>query len=59
MEVWHRYEEKNDFNKYSLKEITQKGKELLDNGNREFIDSKINNDEMSIMLFTKYLTLQL
>ena len=50
--------EKNDFNKYSLKEITQKGKELLDNGNREFIDSKINNDEMSIMLFTSGTTNQ-
>ena len=44
--------EKNDFNKYSLKEITEKGKELLNSGKREFIDSKINNEEMSIMLFT-------
>ena len=44
--------EKSDFNKYSQKEIIQKGKELLENGNREFIDSKINNEEMAIMLFT-------
>lgn len=44
--------EKSDFNKYSQKEIIQKGKELFENGNREFIDSKINNEEMAIMLFT-------
>lgn len=44
--------EKNDFNKYSLKEITKKGKELLDGGNKEFLEAKINNEEMSIMLFT-------
>ena len=50
--------EKNDFNKYSLKEITKKGKELLNNGNRDFIDSKINNEEMSIMLFTSGTTNQ-
>ena len=50
--------EKNDFNKYSLKEITKKGKELLENGNKEFIDSKINNEEMSIMLFTSGTTNQ-
>ena len=50
--------EKNDFNKYSLKEITEKGKELLEKGNREFLDSKINNEEMSIMLFTSGTTNQ-
>ena len=44
--------EKNDFNKYSQKEIMQKGKQLLENGNREFIDASIDNDKMSIMLFT-------
>ena len=44
--------EKNDFNKFSQKEITQKGKELLEEGNKEFIEAKINNDEMNIMLFT-------
>ena len=44
--------EKNDFNKYSQKEIVAKGKELLEKGNREFLDSRIDNEEMSIMLFT-------
>lgn len=37
---------------YSEKELIQKGKNLLKNGNREFVDSKINNELMSIMLFT-------
>lgn len=37
---------------YSEKELIEKGKELVDNGNREFIDAKINPDEMNIMLFT-------
>lgn len=50
--------EKNDFNKYSLKEITKKGKELLDGGNKEFLEAKINNEEMSIMLFTSGTTNQ-
>ncbi len=50
--------EKNDFNKYSLKEITKKGKELLNNGNKEFIESNINNNEMTIMLFTSGTTNQ-
>ena len=44
--------EKNDFNKFSQKEIMQKGYDLLKNGNKEFIDIKINNDEMNMMLFT-------
>lgn len=44
--------EENDFNKFSQKEITKKGKELLKNGNTEFVDAKINNEEMNIMLFT-------
>ena len=50
--------EKNDFNKYSLKEITKKGKELLDGGNKEFLEAKIDNEEMSIMLFTSGTTNQ-
>lgn len=50
--------EKNDFNKYSLKEITEKGKELLDGGNKEFLEAEINNEEMSIMLFTSGTTNQ-
>ena len=44
--------EKNDFNKFSQKEITKKGKELIESGNRDFINAVINNTEMSIMLFT-------
>lgn len=44
--------EENDFNKFSQKSITKKGKELLSQGNREFLDRKIDNDKMSIMLFT-------
>ena len=50
--------EKNDFNKYSLKEITKKGKEILDGGNKEFLEAKIDNEEMSIMLFTSGTTNQ-
>ena len=37
---------------YSQKELIEKGKELVQAGNREFIDSKINPEEMRIMLFT-------
>lgn len=44
--------ETSDFNKYSQKEIKQKGKELLESGNKEFIETKIDNERMSIMLFT-------
>ena len=44
--------EKNDFNKFSQKEITQKGKELLEKGSTDFINAEIDNEEMNIMLFT-------
>lgn len=37
---------------YSQKELINKGKQLIEKGNREFLDSKINPEEMSIMLFT-------
>ena len=37
---------------YSQKELIKKGKKLIDEGNRKFLDAKINADEMSIMLFT-------
>ena len=37
---------------YSEKELIEKGKGLVDSGNREFIDAKINPEEMSIMLVT-------
>lgn len=39
-------------NVLSLKELISKGKKLLDDGNREFIDAKIDAEKMSIMLFT-------
>ena len=50
--------EQNDFNKFSQKEITKKGLELLSEGNKQFVDAKINNDEMNIMLFTSGTTNQ-
>ena len=37
---------------YSQKELIETGKKLVEEGNREFIDSKINPEEMQIMLFT-------
>ena len=37
---------------YSQNELLEKGKKLLEKGDRRFVDSKINNDEMGIMLFT-------
>ena len=36
----------------SQKELTQEGKKLLKDGNREFIEAKIDNEKMGIMLFT-------
>ena len=44
--------EKSEFNKYSQKEIIAKGQELLENGNREFLDAEVDNEKMGIMLFT-------
>ena len=37
---------------YSQKELLEKGKKLLEEGNREFIDAKIDAEKMGIMLFT-------
>ena len=37
---------------YSIKELILKGKELLKQGNREYLDAEIDNEKMSIMLFT-------
>ena len=37
---------------YSQKELIEKGKELVESGNREFIDAKIDPEIMDIMLFT-------
>ena len=36
----------------SQKELTEEGRKLLEKGNREFLDSKIDNEKMGIMLFT-------
>lgn len=37
---------------YSEMELIEKGKKLIDEGNTEFIDAKIENEKMNIMLFT-------
>lgn len=37
---------------YSQQELIQKGEKLIAQGNREFIDAKIDREKMSIMLFT-------
>ena len=37
---------------YSEKELIEKGKELIKVGNKEFIETKIDKEKMSIMLFT-------
>ena len=43
---------------YSQKELIKVGKELIKDGNREFIDAKISNKDMNIMLFTSGTTSQ-
>ena len=42
----------NNADVYSQKELIEKGKKLIAEGNREFLDATINPDEMNIMLFT-------
>ena len=37
---------------YSQKELIENGKKLLESGERSFIDAKIDNENMGIMLFT-------
>ncbi len=37
---------------YAQAELVSKGKNLLEEGNTQFLDAKINKDEMGIMLFT-------
>ncbi len=44
--------EVSDENRLSLREITEAGKALIGNGNREFLDAQIERDAMSIILFT-------
>ena len=36
----------------SQKELTEEGRKLLEEGNRDFLDSEIDNEKMGIMLFT-------
>lgn len=45
-------------NVYSQKELVKKGKKLIEDGNREFLDAKIDNENMGIMLFTSGTTAQ-
>ena len=44
--------EKSEKNLYSLKELLSVGNDLVAAGDRRYIDSEINNDEMAVMLFT-------
>lgn len=44
--------EKHSNGNYSQRELIKSGKELLKDGNKEFINAKIDNEKMSIMLFT-------
>ena len=44
--------EKEEDGVYSESELIKQGKELLEAGNREFLDAKIDAEKMSIMLFT-------
>lgn len=37
---------------YSQRELIEKGKKQIEEGNKEFLEAKINNEEMGIMLFT-------
>ncbi len=37
---------------YAQEELIEKGKKLIKQGNKEFINAEINSEEMSIMLFT-------
>ena len=37
---------------YSQKELVQEGKELIEKGNRNYLEAKINNEIMGFMLFT-------
>ena len=37
---------------YSQKQLVEKGKKLISEGNRKFLDAKIDSEKMGIMLFT-------
>lgn len=44
--------EKRENGVYSQKELVKNGKELMEKGNKKFLDAKINNETMGFMLFT-------
>lgn len=44
--------EENEKDTYSFKKLVETGKRLIEEGDRSFLDAKINPNEMSIMLFT-------
>ena len=44
--------EKKENDIYSQKELMEKGKKLIEEGNREFLDAEIDAETMGIMLFT-------
>ena len=44
--------EKNENDIYSFKQLIDEGKELLNNGDKRFLEAEINPDVMNIMLFT-------
>lgn len=44
--------EKKEEDIYSQKELMEQGRKLIKQGNREFLDAKIDPEEMGIMLFT-------
>ena len=48
--------EKEEDGVYSESELIKQGKELLETGNREFLDAKIDAEKRSIMLFTSVTT---
>ena len=44
--------EKKENGVYSQKELVKNGKELMEKGNKRFLDAKINNETMGFMIFT-------
>ena len=44
--------EKSENEMYSQKELISVGKDLVEKGDRRYIDSKIDNEELAVMLFT-------
>jgi long-chain acyl-CoA synthetase len=50
--------ENSDEKMFSLKALIEEGKQLIANGDRSFIDAEIDNETMSIMLFTSGTTAQ-